>query len=312
MRALCTLVALAAGALLAADPPQAEITNGVIRAKLYLPDPENGYYRATRFDWSGQIANLEYKGHNYFGQWFERYDPKLHDAIMGPVESFSAVGYAEAPVGGTFVRIGVGALRKVEEPRINDFRTYEIVDGGKWTVRRAADSVEFIHELAGWYVYRKTLRMTKGKPELVIEHSLRNTGTRPIETNVYNHNFFMLDGQPTGPDIVVKFPFEVKATRPMGGLAEVRGKELVYLAELQRGQTAQSDLTGYGPTAADFDFLVENRKTGTGVRQTGDRPITRINFWSIRTTVCPEAYNHISVAPGAETTWRVTYEFYGR
>ena len=41
------------GKLPAADPPQAEITNGQIRVKLYLPDARNGYYRATRFDWSG-------------------------------------------------------------------------------------------------------------------------------------------------------------------------------------------------------------------------------------------------------------------
>ncbi|MEO6289469.1 MAG: hypothetical protein ABIO76_06090, partial [Ginsengibacter sp.] len=52
------------------NPPEAEITNGLIRARLYLPDPENGYYRGSRFDWSGVIASLEYKEHNFFGKWF--------------------------------------------------------------------------------------------------------------------------------------------------------------------------------------------------------------------------------------------------
>ncbi len=312
MRALCTIFLAVAGALGAADPPSAEISNGVIRAKLYLPDANDGYYRATRFDWAGQIASLEYKGHNYFGQWFPRYDPKLHDSIMGPVESFGAIGYDEAPVDGTFIRIGVGKLKKPQESRVNDFRTYDIVDSGKWSVKKGADQVEFTQVLPGVYEYRKTVRLVKGKPEMVIEHTLKNTGQKAIETDVFNHNFFMLDGQPTGPDIVVSFPFEVKADRPMNGLAEVRGKELVYLSELQPRQTAQADLSGYGPSASDFDFRVENRKTGTGVRETGDRPITRINFWSIRTTVCPEAYNHISVAPGRETKWRIAYEFSGR
>ena len=86
-------VLAAAACALAADPPQVEISNAAIRAKLYLPDAEKGYYRATRFDWSGVVASLEHKGHNYFGVWFERYDPKLHDAITGPVESFNAIGY---------------------------------------------------------------------------------------------------------------------------------------------------------------------------------------------------------------------------
>src|SRR3954468_2801637 len=92
---------------IAAEAPEAEISNGALRAKLYLPDAENGYYRATRFDWSGVISSLEYKGHNYFGKWFEKYDPKIHDAIMGPVEEFrtngSGLGYEEAKAGETFI-----------------------------------------------------------------------------------------------------------------------------------------------------------------------------------------------------------------
>jgi hypothetical protein len=301
-----------AGALTAADPPSAEITNGVIKAKLLLPDPVDGYYRATRFDWSGQIASLEYKGHNYFGQWFPKWDPMAHDSIMGPVESFSPLGYDEAPVDGTFVRIGVGKLKKPQEARTNEFRTYEIVDGGKWNVKAGRDQVEFVHILEGVYEYRKVVRLIPGKPELAIEHTLKNTGKKAIETDVYNHNFFMLDGQPTGPDIVVSFPFTITGTRPMNGLAEIRGKELVYLSELQTRQTAQTDIAGYGASASDFDFRVENRKTGTGVRQTGDRPITRINFWSIRTTICPEAYHRITVEPGKETKWKIGYEFSGK
>src|ERR1700748_1918108 len=68
--------------------PQAEISNGIIRARFYLPDTAKGYYRGSRFDWSGVMPALEFKGHSYSGQWFEHYEPTLHDAIMGPVESF--------------------------------------------------------------------------------------------------------------------------------------------------------------------------------------------------------------------------------
>ena len=99
-RAILIAITLASSSLIAADPPQAEISNGPIHAKLYLPDPAIGYYRATRFDWSGAIASLEFQGHNYFGVWFPRYDPKLHDSITGPVEEYrtgeSALGYADA------------------------------------------------------------------------------------------------------------------------------------------------------------------------------------------------------------------------
>ena len=199
--------------------------NGVISAKFLLPDAESGYYRGTRFDWSGQISSLKTKNHEYFGQWFERYDPKLHDAIMGPVEEFrtgsSGLGYDEAAVGGEFVRIGVGVLKKPEEKAFQSFRTYEILDAGKWSVKQGKDWIQFTHDLKGpngyAYRYTKKIRLVKGQPQMVIEHALKNTGTKRIETSQYNHNFFVMDSQPTGPEASVKFPFELKAVREFQG-----------------------------------------------------------------------------------------------
>jgi hypothetical protein len=136
----------------AADFPQAEISNARVHAKLYLPDAQNGYYRGTRFDWSGVIYSLQCEGHSYFGKWFERYDPKLHDAITGPVEEFftngAGLGYDEAKAGETFVKIGVGVLRKPNEPRYSSFNSYEIVDSGKWNVKKGTDWIEFTHQVA--------------------------------------------------------------------------------------------------------------------------------------------------------------------
>jgi hypothetical protein len=299
------------------DFPQALISNGTIHATLYLPDTEKGYYRATRFDWSGLIPSLRYEGHTYFGQWFDTYDPKTHDAVMGPVEEFgtNALGFNEAAPGGKFVKVGVGALKKPGDGRpYNHFTTYEIADSGKWTVRKGTDFVEFTQELtdaAGYaYVYRKTVRLAKNKPVLSLEHSLKNTGQKTIETSVYDHDFYMLDGKPTSPDFVVKFPFEVHWYATPSPLTETAGKELHFLQEFRTGQTAQSILTGYGTSPTDYDMRVENRTTGAGVRQTSDHPIARINFWSIRTTICPEAYIDLKVEPGQETSWKINYEFY--
>ena len=318
MHKLSVACALAAATLAAADFPQAEISNGLVRARLYLPDAQQGYYRATRFDWSGQIASLEFQGHNYFGQWFDRYDPKLHDSIQGPVEEFLTngvgLGYNDVKAGESFVKIGVGAVRKPEERAFSQFKTYEIADPGKWTVDKFPDRVEFTQELrdtAGYaYLYKKTVRLTPGKPQLVLEHSLRNTGAKPIETSVYEHNFYVIDGQPAGPDFTVRFPFEVRATADLKGLAETRGKALTYLKELPKGPSVYTALEGYGSTPKDYDIRVENAAAHAGVRQTSDRPLAKLVFWSIRTTVCPEAYIDMSIAPGKEFTWRIAYDFY--
>jgi hypothetical protein len=72
----------------------------------------------------------------------------------------------------------------------------------------------------------------------------------------------------------------------------------------------QTDLEGFGTSAGDYDIRVENRKTGAGVRQTGDRPMSKLHLWSIRTTVCPEAFIDLRIEPGKESSWRIAYEFY--
>ena len=315
---VCLCASLLPGLLSAADPPQAEISNGILRARLYVPYPEIGYYRATRFDWSGVISSLDYKGHSYFGQWFEKYDPKIHDAIMGPVEEFTTdgegFGYAEAKPGGPFLRIGVGVVKKPAQTPTARFFTYDLIDPGRWTIQRGPDWISFVHEVPATdgyaYVYRKTVRLTKGKPELVLEHSLKNTGQRALETSVYDHNFFVIDNQASGPDFVVKFPFEAKASGDLKDILEVRDREVSYKRKLEKNETVLTPITGFGDAAADYNITVENRKTGAGVRVTGDQPLSRVVFWSASNVVSPEAYVSLKIAPGQERQWRMTYEFY--
>jgi hypothetical protein len=302
-----------------ADFPAAEISSKNITAKLYLPDAERGYYRGTRFDWSGQIYSLKVGAHEYFGQWFPKYDPKLHDSIMGPVEEFRSedggVGYAEAQPGGTFVRIGVGVVRKPDNKPFEPFKTYDIVDSGRWALKHGRDWIEFQQELRdpNGYSYRYTKTIRLAKPGMVIEHRLKNTGKKVIKTWQYNHNFFMLDHAATGPASLVQFPFELKPVEPLRGSAgEVRGRNIVYTRELEPGggDSVFGVFTGFGNTASDYDFQLENKKAGIGVEIIGDQPIARLVFWSIRTTFCPEAYININVKPGKEFKWRYKYRFY--
>src|SRR5258707_12120157 len=71
-----------AGVCSSADsPPTAQITNGSVRLRLYLPDAKTGFYRGTRFDWAGVIGSTEYAGHDYFPQWFQRAESKGRDFI---------------------------------------------------------------------------------------------------------------------------------------------------------------------------------------------------------------------------------------
>ena len=302
------------------DAPKALISNGLVNAVVYLPDKDNGYYRSTRFDWSGVVGCLAYKGHTYFGEWFPRYDPHVNDSITGPVEEFRPPGealfYDQAKPGENFVKPGVGVLRRIDDKPYSWARTYPIVDTGTWTSHPTKTGVSFTQELKTdlgvAYTYTKDLELEARSPVLVLKHSFTNHGTQPLEMDVYEHDFFMLDQAVTGPGIVVHLPFQPVPEKPLQNGGEIQGNDLVYTAELQPRQTVSGFIHGYSGKASDYRFVVEDKRTGTGVEQTADQPLSRFNFWSIRTTVCPEGYIHVSVPPGQTAHWTIRYRFFNR
>jgi hypothetical protein len=190
------------------------------------------------------------------------------------------------------------------------------VDPGKWTVVPHPDSVEFTQELtdpsSGYaYVYHKTVRLIAGKPEMVLEHRLQNTGRRPIQSAVYNHNFLVLDRQPIGPDLVVTFPFQLQSPHPPDArFAELRGNQFHYLKVLQGEDRVESPLAGFGESPTDNDIRVESNSIGAGVRLKGDHPLSHVNLWSIRTVLAVEPFITMTIAPGGEFSWKVVYQYY--
>jgi hypothetical protein len=294
--AVCLLLSILAVPSDSADFPQARISNGLIEARLYLPDVVRGSYRSTCFDWSGIIYSLRCQEHEYFGQWYPRHDPAVHDAITGPVEE----SFLQNEPG---IKLGVGL---VSEKRI--------VDNGKGTVHAKADRIEFVHissDGTGFvYGYRKVVWLVPSRPELVIEHTLKNKGRRVIGAEQYNHNFFVIDGQPSGPGVSPEFRFDPRAIRDLKGLLALTGRQLTYVREFEGGQNIYTELEGFGASAKDYDFKLEGRNTGAGVRIKGDRPLSKLAFRTRRTTLFPEPFIAIHVSPRSQIFWNVRYEFF--
>ncbi len=357
-------IAMLAGVLVSAQAPthpSHQITNGDITATVYLPDAKNGFYTTTRFDWSGAIGSLKYKGHDYYGVWFSKitdiydfgYEGPNKDvisadftAMVGPAEEFGELGYNDVEAGGLFVKPGVGVLKR-DEGTYNHSRPYPIANGGTWDVKTSRDAVEFTHTLSEpsisfGYVYTKIVRLTPGKPQMTISHLMRNTGSKPIVTNVYNHNFTTIDNLPTGPDIEITVPWQMTRAVGRGGppsrpepppdpyapltagqrlgtqcshpqmrsLASPQGNKLVYAKTLEGAECYQASFTGFGGEIKDNDVRVENTRSGAGVRITGDRPLVRFGYWSIRTVVAPEPYIDINIEPKQQFAWTNTFDYY--
>jgi hypothetical protein len=298
-----------------AQYPQTSINNGLIKAKIYLPDAKDGFYRGTRFDWAGVISSLKYKDHEYFGEWYQQHDPSRHDAITGPVEAFDPIDYSTAGPGEKFLKIGIGILRKVNNEPYGFSKPFEVLNAGKWKIRTKNDRVEFIHTLndeSGYsYIYKKTVRLAEGKAQMILEHSFKNTGQKSINTSVFNHNFFVIDKQITGPDFIVTMPFKINSEPAKKSLMIFKDNKMSYTRELKKGESTMEYPKGFsGLSVGDYDFSIENQKTGAAVRITSDRALSHLMYWSVPTTLSPEPFIKIDAMPGQEFTWAITYDFY--
>lgn len=295
--------------------PSDTISNRLITVKMYLPDNKLGYYRSSRFDWSGIIYELKYKGCNYFGQWNSNHDPGINDAICGPVEEFSEIGYDLTEENGEFLKIGIGGLRKPKEKKYNKFKLYEILTHGEWIINKTDYKIEFTHlidNVSGYsYKYVKCIELVDGKPELLIKHTLENTGKRVIETNVYNHNFFTIGDLPTNQDVMIKFSKKIPKglyynnksilvidKNKIGFKRNFISNESLMLTDIFEGGLINSDI------------VIENKRVKAGVKITSDTKYSKIHFWASENTYCPEPYINLKLFPQKKICWTFKYFFY--
>lgn len=320
----------------AAQVPTATIRNDQLTATIALPDARHGYYRGTRFDWSGVISSLRYKGHEYITPWSESNDPAVGDyeyrgdsiatgtstTMVGFPEEFASLpertapGWEAARPGETFVKIGVGILRKPDDNPYDHFRRYEIVQGTDWKVETTPGSVSFRQAISdpgsGYgYVYTKTIALVPGKAELVMAHTLRNTGSKPIRGFVYDHNFMRWDNETPNPDYSMHFAFDPTPADPVGDApVAYRGRTVAFTRALSGKDAIRTLPVGFGDQSKDYDFRFENTKLGIGLRVTADRPLYRAVIWGIRSVFAIEPFIAYDIQPGQQFTWTYTYQAY--
>jgi hypothetical protein len=307
--------------------PSKTISNGIVSAKVYLPVPF-GFYRSTRFDHAGMITHITYKGQDFGRYWFVKTSPDVKnftydndglvahpsDVAAGPVEEFGENGFDVAGPNGRFLKIGVGILKR-DNDKYDRFHTYRILTEGKRTTTVTKNSIRFDQTVTdpatGYgYVFTKTVVLVPGKAELKIEDHLKNTGKKPIDTTVYDHHFMTLS--PGEDGVELQAPFTLAHARPMpADVVKFDGARMTYLRGLTGEEQVASDLTGFTNAVADNDFKITATKTGYGVRIRADKPVTRLLWWSVPSTMGIEPYMDIKLKPGEETRWTHTMDYYG-
>lgn len=295
-----------------AELPILHIANRHVSAQVCLPNAECGYYRSTRFDWSGIICDLRSRGHRYISEWQPKHDPLRHDGLTGPADEFTQIGYEHIRPGQEFLKIGVGTLRKPSDQPYDRFRLYEIVNPGTRDLIADRDRIEFRHRLLNddyGYDYRKTLRLTD-TPGFRLEYTLKNLGPAPLIGYVYNHNFFTLNHMATGPNTSINFPFRPEGTwRDEYDCVALTPDGIAFNRALRTGESVfMGDLHSQDPTSQKYGFSLRNLGTGTGIRASGNGHLSHMVLWACPTAACIEPYIPFRVFPGETGVWHIEYE----
>jgi len=266
-------------------------------------------YRRSRFDWTGFVTQVTLDGRHTFCV------PEAIDGTGtggdGLCNEFGInhpIGYRGTPPGETFPKIGVGLLTRPDRHAYQFHRPYEITPfpmSAKADRRRATLVVEPL-DCRGYAVrLEKTVQVDEAR--LSIEYQLSNTGTRPIRTDEYAHNFVAINGHRLGPDYVLKLPFHPDARA---------------VAEPLVATDSTLSWKAPGPRQSFFQMFPDPRPlrhhswelihlpSGVGVRETTDVPWLRFHVFGTQRLVSPEVFVPVRAAPGKTLAWRRDYEFF--
>jgi hypothetical protein len=297
--------------------PAVVLDNGLIQAKVYLPDNQHGYYRGVRFDRSGHIARVQSGPTRFFGPWKDVTTGTGHDDVVGTAEEFSLnthAGYDQAKPGEPFMKIGVGMLRRESDEPYRFSHGYPLLDPGQWHIEHGRDFVETVHTVAHesglGYRYVKRVQLLEGQRTIAIQRELTNTGSRPIREEHYTHNFVQIDDEPISPRYELRLPFPARPTEKpqpkLHGKAALENGVLRVLQPMKGSFWVQLDgLTG---TAADHAYEVRHA-SGAILRAWGDTPLAAFIVWCAQRALCPEMFTAIDLAPGQTKRWTLHYEF---
>ncbi|GIW76608.1 MAG: hypothetical protein KatS3mg104_1671 [Phycisphaerae bacterium] len=296
--------------------PAVVLESGKLSVLVYLPDPQNGHYRGTRFDWSGMINKAQFDSMTFWDEWNPSDDPTGdHDNATGPVLEFgmkSPLGFEEAKPLEGFIKIGVGVLQKPDDGQPYFFRRpYRILDTGDWSVTVSEDrkQVSFRQKLQyhGWgYEYSKTVRLDAQK--LLIGCRLENIGQNPIVTDVYNHNFLRPDSRGFEPPIRIEFDrpirFDDKARIP-DSIEINQSSDTLRVTK----STTNSVWFPISINSSDPAKSFTLRKGKLQLTVSHDFTPAKYVFFAIPEVISVEPFLDIDLPPGRTLTWTYQYLF---
>ncbi|KAG7353393.1 lipoprotein, type 6 [Nitzschia inconspicua] len=348
---------------------------GDLEAVVYLPQGlkpgEPTYYQSTRFDWSSMIGHItrtstDWQGnketHTLYGirNWRVPHDPYWPESGMGLASEFGVgddgsfcnffcgwnhvnevtngvLGYRDAKIGESFLKIGVGELIKgscsscdsAEDYKFNS--PYQFATPPVWTLDDPGDgrSITLNHEaVLREHGYQLKKEITLHDDQLLVKTTLRNIGRVPFATAWYSHHFFTCDSHPVGSGYEVDVDLaatdgeyeepgtwswatplqdyaEIDATKDTVSIRMQRGVEsnVRIKAEFVKDDHSRGGFTLKACHTSIHETIPEVSKSSSGIS------MYAYNLYVESGTFSPEPQIYIHLMPGQSTSWTQQLDF---
>ncbi|NJK90422.1 MAG: hypothetical protein HC904_00470 [Blastochloris sp.] len=298
------------------DWPRLTLEKDGLSLLIALPDPEKGFYRGSRFDHSSMIYEATVDGTILYGPWKNGFKRGGGDSVTGPAGEFgmdSPLGYDEAAPGENFIKIGVGHLTRKDDKKYFFAHGYALAHPGTWKLEQGENFVEVQHELPelrGWnYSYTKRITLEPGK-QMAIVYTLKNTGSKTIETVFYNHNLLTFNQTMVGPAHRFTLPFPITPLLSrLRDHAQIQENSILFTDNIvpNKGYYAELDI----PPGFEKGLIntISHQESQLSVQLTIDYRPGKLVFYAHDKTMCVEPFLNIKLAPGETQTWTDRYQF---
>lgn len=298
-------------------------------------------YRGTRFDWTALITQVTLD-HIHTYCTVESLKPGEGSGGIGLCNEFGIdlpIGYMDAAPGDSFPKLGVGLLKKPDAGEYSFMRPYEITQPFQVNIDKTDDSAVFtVNPIdCRGYAVKLVKKLFLDQNRLLIEYSLENTGSQPILTNEYCHNFLAIDQRPVSQDYILEFPYPVQLenlgsqfTRMLPPflrklpaswqeslaslLIRKRISNLFFKAKtvgFKKPPAAPFYFRPVGFSKTDqFQWELRQHQSKVGIREYSDFEPIRIAVWGASHVISAEVFIAVELKPGENKNWTRTYEFF--
>lgn len=288
-----------------------KISNQLLEISIDLP-AEN--YQAARFDWTGKIAEVSFRGVHLTTE--EQLHSKMPNTLgRGFYNEFgieTAIGFAEAKTGEWFHKIGVGLLKKTSDHYLFH-HPYEI-DPCAFSVIKQDQKIT-IHcksALANGYAYELQKEIELFESGFLVKYELLNCGQKRITTDEYSHNFLSIGNNFVGRQDILKFSFPLN---PEHFNEYLNPKDVVRFNEQEITFSIAPSTPFFfseicNEHALTKSWKLENNEHKIGLLETTSFLASKVNLWGCTHVISPELFVKIDVAPGETQSWWRKYEVY--